>query len=225
MPSAALRSRGLRRWLPFLAGVGVPGAARGAQQFRENGYQGRVFNLIRQPLPDSGTARVFRAGRADCCPFLRAQRRARQTARFPPFRPIGGHLFRIRFLTGLICRGASPPPDDSAGIPPSGHSCLLSIRSVIVHVHVANAAPTRAGARGVDGRWTDGRSPRVTAGRAAYPNALRMPQSTPEDLTHTRSRIGHRSRAYGDPGASWHAQRSSRHAAEPTHQATPVSVP
>jgi hypothetical protein len=38
------------------------------------------------------------------------------------------------------------------------------------------------------------------------------------------AQIGRRPRVYGDPGAFWHAQRSSRHAAEPTRETMPASV-
>ena len=200
---------------------------RGAQQFRENGYHDRIFNPVRQPLPDAGTARVFRVGRVDCCPFLRAQRRARQAARFPSCRPIGGHLFRIRFLAGLICRGASPPPDDSAGIPPPCNSSL-DLDTVRDRPRSSVRPRVRPYARGrarrADGRWTNGRSSCVTAGRIAYPAALRTPQSAGK-ARPTRRQIGHRPRAYGDPGVFWHAQRSSRHTAEPMRQATPTGVP
>ena len=94
--------------------------------------------------------------------------------------PIGVHLFRFRFLTGLICRGASPPPDDSAGIPP--FRCLVPALCTVRDrprpgVHGANAA-LRVQTRARRGRtmyeWTitvrDGRPPRA-------PGALKTPQN------------------------------------------------
>jgi hypothetical protein len=76
----------------------------------------------------------------------------------------------------------------------------------------------------VDGRRTNGRSPCVTAVRVAHSEALRTPQSARKARPHERAQVGHRSRACGDLGASRHAQRPSRHAAERTCETAPASV-
>ena len=60
----------------------------------------------------------------DCCPFCRAQRAARRTARFRPFRPIGGHLFRFAAVTVNVSRGASSPSDHLAGVIASLHGLV-----------------------------------------------------------------------------------------------------
>ena len=50
MPLRRSPSGGLRRRLPFLAGLGLPGTGRGTQQSGKDGYPGRIFNPIRQSL-------------------------------------------------------------------------------------------------------------------------------------------------------------------------------
>lgn len=68
--------------------------------------------------------------------------------------PIGVHLFRFRFRTGLICRWLSPP------FGATRRASLLSglwypvvVRRGIVHVHAANVPCKCRHARGVD-EWT-----------------------------------------------------------------------
>ena len=180
--------------------MGAP-AARGAQQFSKDGYHGRIVNPRRQPLPDSGPARVFRAGVTDCCPFRRAQQRARRAARFPPVRPIGGHLFRIRFLTGLVCRWASPPPGRLGGHPSSPSLTCFDLDTVRDRPRPRRECPVlRVQTRARHGRTMDERrSPRDRRSRRTSGG----PESTvgrSDRAGHTRPRTGNRSRACSDPG-------------------------
>jgi hypothetical protein len=83
--SAALR----RAWRlcsvsGFIAGAFLGAVLRGAQQCGEDRDRGGVFDPFGQSLLEPGSARVFGAGPADRCAFLRAERSARRPPHFAP---------------------------------------------------------------------------------------------------------------------------------------------
>jgi hypothetical protein len=123
--------------------------------------------------------------------------------------PIGVHLFRFRFRTGLICRGASPPPSTRRASLLSGLWYAVVVRRAIVHVqvHAANVPCKCRHARGVD-EWTtasdDDRVRRRTA-------ALGAPQNVRTARTHTQGMGSGVPCLYSGPGASCRAcKRPSR---------------
>ena len=153
--------------------------------------------------------------------------------------PIGTHLIRIRFLTGLIRRRLSPPSGATRRASllsvirsSSGHGArsftstprmppctcrhargadVDDVRSVVPSRYPCSRVTCRH-ARGAGRDGTNGRAPRDGC-RRHEPAGPQSAQSARTDPAHPSAWARHRAGAYGDPGAFRHAQRASRHAA------------
>jgi hypothetical protein len=149
------------------------------------------------PVPPRSAARATGGALSSCSPYRRS----------PLPNPIP---YRAGLSWGITSPGRLGGHPSSPSLVPLGYGGWSSTSTPRMPPYACRRT------RGVDGRWTNGRSPHVTADRLAHLEALRAPWGVQTGPARHKRRPGTVRVPAAILGPFWHAQRSFGHRSEPT---------